>query len=92
MKHVFNRQTELTVIRESLQRIESRINILPSRPQEWIDPDTMCKYLKVSRRTLRSYTAKGWIPYSRIGNNLFYRLSDVDDFLSSRLMRKSPVT
>jgi MerR family transcriptional regulator, repressor of the yfmOP operon len=80
----------LDEIRNTLIRIEAKLKANPPFGTEWVEPETICRVLGVSRRTLRNYTSKGYLPFSRIGARIFYRLSDIDDFLSSQLIRKTP--
>ncbi|MFH1081433.1 MAG: helix-turn-helix domain-containing protein [Pseudomonadota bacterium] len=75
-------------IRESLRRIEEHLNVPNNIERNWLDPQQICQMLNISKRTLDSYRAQGIFPYSRIGGKVFYRLSDVEDYLNSHVVRK----
>jgi len=89
-KQINIEQQLLLEIKESIDRIEQ----LASEPivldREWLEPKDICAILNISRRTLADYSKKGYIPYSRLGGRVYYRLSDIDDYLSSHLIRKEP--
>lgn len=51
---------------------------------EWITPDEACAILKVSRRTLRSYVARGTVQAYRLKGNTRvhrYKRGEVEDLL-----------
>jgi hypothetical protein len=45
--------------------------------QEWLDNQEVCQLLNISPRTLQTYRDNGTIPYSRIGNKMFYKPDDM---------------
>jgi hypothetical protein len=47
----------------------------------WIDNQTVCQALNVSKRTLQSFRDKGLIPYSQIGHKCFYKQEDMKEFI-----------
>ena len=88
--HIKVEQQLLVEIKESLSRIEQQINEPLIINREWIEPKEICDILNISRRTLADYSRKGYIPYSRLGGRVYYRLADIDDYLSSHIIRKEP--
>ena len=80
----------LLEIKESIDRIEQLTKEPVVLDREWMEPKDICAILNISRRTLADYSKKGYIPYSRLGGRVYYRLSDIDDYLSSHLIRKEP--
>ena len=47
----------------------------------WLDNNEVCKWLKVSKRTLQNYRDNGELSFSQVGAKILYRTSDVEDFL-----------
>ena len=60
--------------------IDSRLKkTTPDDP--WLDNNEVCKWLKVSKRTLQNYRDNGELSFSQVGAKILYRTSDVDEFL-----------
>jgi len=51
-------------------------------PDDWVDGYVVMKMLNISPRTLQTLRSNGTLPFSRIGNKLFYRKSDILKILS----------
>lgn len=47
----------------------------------WLDNQTVCQILSISKRSLQTFRDKGLIPYSQIGHKCFYKQEDVKEFL-----------
>lgn len=72
MKKHFNKCVEdLTQLCE-----ESHIN------SQWLDNQDVCMLLHVSKRTLQYYRDNRIIPFSRIGNKCYYKVTDIEKLLS----------
>ena len=50
--------------------------------EDWIDNQDVMLALHVSRRTLQTLRYNGTLPFSRIGNKLYYRRQDICKILS----------
>ena len=50
--------------------------------EDWIDGQTVMQALHISPRTLQTLRTNGTLPYSRIGNKLYYRKQDILKILS----------
>jgi len=81
---------ELKVIEEkTFERLKmcivdllAQIDTLLIEPKnDWIDNQTVCQALGVSKRTLQSFRDKGLIPYSQIGHKCFYKQEDMREFI-----------
>lgn len=46
--------------------------------QEWLDGQDVCDLLHITPRTLQTYRDNGTIPYSRIGNKMYYKPDDME--------------
>ena len=54
----------------------------------WLDKDTVCAYLKVSKRTLQRYRSNGVIAYSMIGRKTYYSVAAVKELLKDKNIRR----
>lgn len=50
--------------------------------EDWIDNQDVMLTLHISIRTLQSLRSNGTLPYSRIGNKIYYRRQDILKILS----------
>jgi len=55
----------------------------------WVDSHEVCKYLKISTRTLQRLRASRSVNYSLIRGKTFYRLSDIQRLLDDNIIRRS---
>jgi len=49
---------------------------------KWLDNEAVCKLLQISKRTLQSYRDNGIILFTQIGHKCYYRVSDLEQFIS----------
>jgi len=67
----------------------STINPLIDKLEDWLDNQDVMQILHISLRTLQTLRSNGILPFSRIGNKLFYRRQDIIKILSDNYtMRK----
>lgn len=80
------------IVKDLLARIERLAHIaerllqraeIPTMEQ-WMDSDTVCRKLKISKSTLTYYRKSGNIPFSNIEGKTLYRERDVEYFLKVR--------
>ena len=45
--------------------------------KEWLDSEEVCRTLHLSPRTLQTYRANGTMPFTRIGNKMYYKAGDL---------------
>lgn len=55
----------------------------------WLDKDTVCAYLKISKRTLQRYRSNGVIAYSLIGRKTYYSVASVKELLKDKNIRRN---
>lgn len=84
-KHVHKPMTE--VIRR-LDRLEERLNLVQPAGFSWLDGAEVCQMLHVTKRTLAEYRSRGMLPYSKLGGRVFFRLSDIENYLTINLCSK----
>ena len=64
---------------------DEEINTLAKRSflEDWIDAQDVMHYLHISPRTLQTLRSNGILPFSRIGNKLYYRKQDIQKILAN---------
>lgn len=50
---------------------------------EWLDSQDIMQTLHISKRTLQTLRTNGTLPYSRIGNKIYYKRSDIETILQN---------
>lgn len=53
--------------------------------KRWLTNEEAMEYLGLSRSTLNRYRMEGKIPYSKVGQNVYYRLEDIEELLEENL-------
>ena len=77
----FQRAAERTLT-EVIERLTSAEKTMG---KAWLTNAEAMEYLGLSRPTLARYRAAGTLPNSKIGSNIYYKLSDVEALLESGL-------
>ena len=54
--------------------------------REWLDVQDACLMLRISKRTLYEYKAKGIIPFSQISGKLYFKRIDIQNLLNNNYM------
>jgi len=88
METIYQIKRHLNEINQRLKRMEGKLENQTSLELKWLDHQDVCKILNISKRTLDKYRERGMLPYSKIGGKVFYRLSDIDDYLNNHVMRR----
>ncbi len=75
-----------------VNRIQSRIGCLasktmPRKPGGWLTQEEVCGILRVSKRVLQYYRQQRMIPYTMIGNKIYFRESDIKHTLDTNLIK-----
>jgi DNA-binding transcriptional MerR regulator len=50
--------------------------------KDWLDNQEVMQALHISRRTLQTLRTNGTLPFSKIGNKIYYRQQDILKILS----------
>ena len=66
---------------EHVQQLCSRYR--PTEKMNWLDNADVCEKLNVSKRTLQTYRDGGLLAYSQINHKIYYRLEDVEAFITA---------
>jgi len=61
--------------------------------EDWIDGQIVMQALHISPRTLQTLRSNGTLPYSRIGNKIYYSRKDIlkilsDNYIMYKISRK----
>ena len=75
-----------------VNRIQSRTahlatKTMPRKPGGWLTQEEVCVMLRVSKRVLQYYRRQRKIPYSMIGNKVYFRESDIQRILDANLVK-----
>ncbi len=57
--------------------------------EAWIDGEDVCKYLRISQRTLQRLRSSGSITYSSLGGKVYYTIAEIKKLLENRKVRSS---
>ncbi|MFK7807552.1 MAG: helix-turn-helix domain-containing protein [Saprospiraceae bacterium] len=82
MQAVVLSQNDLDVIQKSLIEIRTHLKDVVSPSEHFIDNNAFLKLMGVSSRTAQIWRDEGIIGFSQIGKKIYYRMSDIDVFLS----------
>lgn len=85
----------VTIEKKTFEEMKNRFNLFsehlhelcsryrPPEKMNWLDNADVCEKLGVSKRTLQTYRDRGLLAYSRINHKMYYRLEDVEAFLTA---------
>ena len=66
---------------DQLSNEEIDEKLVKSFLEDWIDNQDVMQILHISSRTLQTLRSNGMLPFSRIGNKLYYRRQDLQRLL-----------
>jgi len=78
----------LDMLGDSLR--ESERNRTSVDGEELLDNQDVLQMLKISTRSLQRYRSSGRLPYYTISGKLYYKLSDVHEFIRSSFHQSPP--
>ena len=85
----------VTIEKKTFEEMKSRFNQFsehvrqlcsryrPPEKMNWLDNADGCEKLNVSKRTLQTYRDGGLLAYSQINHKIYYRLEDVEAFITA---------
>ncbi|MGA2408431.1 MAG: helix-turn-helix domain-containing protein [Bacteroidales bacterium] len=53
----------------------------------WLSSEQVCALLRISVRTLVSYRQRNILPFSQIGRKIYYKASDINDYLERHYIK-----
>jgi DNA-binding transcriptional MerR regulator len=54
---------------------------------KWLTSEEVCHLLGISKRTLQSYRDNEILPFSQNKRKIYYKASDIDDYLDAHYIR-----
>jgi len=85
---IIENETAISEITQSLNRLEQQFRKTFIPGLEWMEANDICDILSIPRSTLVGYGKKGKIPCGKFGAKFFFRLSDINNFLTSQINGK----
>lgn len=89
----------ITIESEAFQNLVAQISEIKEKlnnqqeatplSENWLDNQDVCQLLHISKRTLQHYRDNGLLPFSQIGAKIYYKASDIEDFLQQHYQRGS---
>jgi excisionase family DNA binding protein len=55
--------------------------------KRWLTGDEVAHLLGISKRTLQNYRDQRKLPFSQIGRKIYYKASDIEEYLASHYIR-----
>lgn len=72
---------KLDQINQSIRNPEKQLS------ETWLDVNQTMKVLNLSRRTLQIYRDTGVLPFSQIGNKIYFRATDIEEHLNRHYVK-----
>ena len=76
---------------DDIQRRLSAWETTSPLEEKWLDVKETASFLKISTRTLQTYRDLGLLPYSQIAAKIYFRYTDVIDFLMQHRTEKAVI-
>ena len=63
-------------------KLLANANEVFDKDEKMLDNQDLCFMLHISKRTLQRYRSEGGLPYMRYGQKIYYKASDVKEFVN----------
>lgn len=63
------------------------VHTTPGTPNGWLPQEELCRILHVTKRALQYLRQQRKIPYTRLGNKIFFREADIKRMLKLNLIK-----
>jgi|WetSurMetagenome_2_1015567.scaffolds.fasta_scaffold1278175_2 excisionase family DNA binding protein len=67
----------------------SLVQDIKVKSQKWMSGEDVCCLLMISKRTLQSYRDRGILPFAQIGRKIYYKASDIDEYLDQHYIKSN---
>lgn len=57
--------------------------------ESWVNSQELCKFLRISERTLQRLRSSGQITYSCMGGKYYYQISEIKKLLRERIIKST---
>jgi len=85
---VIEHENAISEITQTLCRIEQQFRKAMIPSLEWLEANDICAILNIPRSTLVTYGKRGKIPCGKFGGKYLFRLTDINNFLTSQINGK----
>ncbi len=68
-------------MRSDLKFVKQRVHDLTAPDERIVENQEFLKIMKISYKTAHTWRTEGKISYSKEGNKIYYRMSDIREFL-----------
>lgn len=82
MEAIILSKTEFKEIKDSLEEMKEYLKNITSPAEHFIDNDEFIKLMGISSRTAQTWRLENKIGFSQNGKKIYYRMYDVEEFLS----------
>lgn len=72
---------------EFVNRMDALCTPYRKKKDTWLDNSDVCRLLNVSARTMQTYRDTGKLSYSQINNKIYYKASDVENFVQNKVCK-----
>lgn len=88
MEYIALEKGALEIVRDRFKLLKEKLGEFcpmdnANSKEGWIENAQLAQALNVSLRTLQSYRERGAIGFSTIGRKIYYKISDVEELLST---------
>jgi hypothetical protein len=83
MEAVLLSKSNYEAVKEALEEIKENVNKLTSSSEHFIDNLAFIRLMNISSRTAQIWRDEGKIGFSQQGKKIYYRMSDIDQFLEA---------
>ena len=82
--------SEIAEMRDELKELKASIAKMQedSYLSKWIESESARKMLGVSTKTWQNYRDRRVIPFSQFGRKIYVKVSDIEAFMESNLIKK----
>jgi hypothetical protein len=81
MEAVIISQKNFDLVQQDLNEIKTYMKNITSPVEHFIDNDAFIELMRISSRTAQNWRDDGKIGFSKEGQKIYYRMSDIEKFL-----------
>lgn len=63
--------------------------VAENNDEDWVSSQEVCRFLKISERTLQRLRTDGKITYSCVGGKYYYQISQIKKLLKANIIRST---
>ena len=82
MEAIILSKSDFEAIKNTLEEMKEHLKNITSPAEHFIGTEDFAKLMGVSTRTAQVWRDEGKIGFSQMGKKIYYRMSDIEDFLA----------